>query len=293
MRDTIQLQAPDTRASSYDIIAHRMDAYRNAYVRAREKCLAGDTNAVHDMRVALRRLIAAVELLQSLTPNALADSLPKKIYKRLLLFSELRDVQVLRKYFTKLTPGHPGIRRLTDTLRKRETALAKNLPRISRKPSANFITDAMITGLTALMEKIVETETETFIRKRMEALLDAEYSNIRRLAKKVAPHKQKTIHKTRVALKRVRYLQELCIGIVPDVTDEGVNELKTLQSCMGTAHDCDVMLDTLYSYKEEYSMKKADFAYIRQKLLNRRSDAIGETMQHIQILNAYGIRTTP
>ena len=67
--------------------------------RCQKKC---SEKAVHDLRVATRRLISMLDLIKTIHSDARLTKMRRELRKRLKMFGELRDVQVQALYVKKM-----------------------------------------------------------------------------------------------------------------------------------------------------------------------------------------------
>jgi CHAD domain-containing protein len=193
-----------------------------------------DPDVVHDMRVAARRLRAALDLLgrralRDLEPNvkALQDAL-----------GALRDVQVQRAWLAsdergdgaarlaaRVDAGRPRVEKeLRRALRAWRAAVAPAIERSMPRTARNG----------RLGGKRIAREARRALR-RLERRMD-------RAAERASPRRT---HRLRIAAKKLRYLAELARPGSPEVLDHLLAELVPLQERLGELHDTDVRVARL------------------------------------------------
>jgi len=237
--------SPDmTRQAAFAAIArsclHQLVANRPALE-------AGDPEGVHQMRVALRRLRAAVSLFSDMLEGPQTDA-AKAEFK--WLTGELAPARELDVFINQVVkpvakgkPG-PGFLVLTRDLRKRrDTAFARALAAIE---SARF--RALVLDVTAWIEAGEWTRRpDERVRKRAIAAAAAEDFHRRRKkllkrGKHIEKLDPKRRHKLRIQTKKLRYASEFFAGAFPGKKSarrrqKFVAGLEKLQDALGDLND--------------------------------------------------------
>lgn len=176
--------------------------------------------AVHEMRVAARRLRAGLRLLhlRGLDPavKALQDAL-----------GEVRDLQIQAAW-----------------LRHRDATLARTRERRLRK-AEKALEGALrrwhAGALPALLEASVHARAphgrrvKKIVRKRLRRLQE-------RLEQAQTRPTPSSLHRARISVKQVRYLIEAGTDDLPPGVTRVVADLKSLQASLGQLHDTDVRI---------------------------------------------------
>ena len=208
-----------------------------------------DDEALHDFRVALRRLRSWE---RAFRPYLKAD-LSKKLRRRLRNLARdtgaSRDLEVHLGWLASQRRSlgrrqRPGLNWLLSTLEE-------------RKAKADRVLEDDIDGryerLEARLMRALETYRERLHLRRdgRAALLppfaDALAPRVRRAAQELEDHlrrvrtvrEEREAHEARIAAKRLRYLLEPVMRIVPGAADL-VERLKSLQDTLGDMHDAQV-----------------------------------------------------
>src|SRR5688572_2960842 len=121
MSDNILLEALDTR----------WGRLRDGWDRARRK---NSESAVHDLRVASRRLLAVLDTMESLFDHSGIGDSRRRVKKLLQALSPLRDVQVQAAYVSKLISIYPQLDDFKANLEKKEQRAAKKMRKLLKKP---------------------------------------------------------------------------------------------------------------------------------------------------------------
>jgi CHAD domain-containing protein len=192
-----------------------------------------EADAVHDLRVAIRRCRSVGAVLREVDPDPAWREMrrvPRKLFRRL---GELRDAQVMDEWVKKLAAGDDPVRA------ELHSAFAKNEPELRER------------ALRAA-EKFDEkawNRLEHRLRKRarlvMPGSLAAECLAVERFeeAKELHTKAQRTEnpqswHQLRIGIKRLRYTVE---SLLPSQYAIWSDNLKKLQDLLGEVHDLDVL----------------------------------------------------
>jgi CHAD domain-containing protein len=234
--------------------------------------LGEDIEAVHDMRVGSRRLVAAMRVF--------AECFPDLEYRRLLRearnvtrrLGAVRDLDVLIDHYEKLRPEatpaeQPGIDYFI-ALRRRERARA-------RRPMLRAMDLLERDGFAPRLRDYLRREAELYqvgldpfsiqahsAEPRAEAARGAAALGSFRAAAPLAlevrhaelhafepyvdhPEAVEELHEMRIAAKWLRYTMELFAPAYADGLKRPLSSVKRIQELLGDLHDSDVRLDLL------------------------------------------------
>jgi len=193
-----------------------------------------DADAVHDLRVALRRCRSMAEALDEVNPSPGWRKLKKSSRELFHALGDLRDVQVERGWIRKLAPSGDSVRRRMLTLlavqertnrAKAERALdafdRKGWKKLTRKlaPKAQFFP----------LESVV---FQRLALARLNTAADL-FQKARKSRSTVA------WHRLRIGVKNFRYLVE---NFLPQRCNAWCDDLRRMQDLLGEVHDMDVLL---------------------------------------------------
>lgn len=225
-----------------------------------------DIEYIHRMRVASRRLRAALPLfracftekqykkwMQEITniTRALGDARDADVQIAFLIKS-LKKIQkddaLQKKVMTDHQPSmEPAIRFLLLSLQKKRTVLQKRVLSALVRLEKSQVPDDMQSVFTTMGEDLRATRKKPSlsgippvaalrIRKRLSILLSYESWVIHPEA--VAEH-----HALRIAAKKLRYTMEIYGSIYRNSLKKPLVRVKKLQEILGDIHDCDVWID--------------------------------------------------
>jgi exopolyphosphatase/guanosine-5'-triphosphate,3'-diphosphate pyrophosphatase len=195
-----------------------------------------DAEAVHDLRVALRRCRSMADGILVMDPNPAWKQM-KKAGKRLFReLGELRDAQVMEEWAQRFgDPADPVASALLQFLGRREAQLKQQaavaLQEFDRKQWRRWITSLprraarMRPGSAVFKHLALERWTEAYeLHKRA-----------------LRNRSQVAFHRLRIGLKRFRYIVE---NFLPEQHAAWSDDLKDLQDLLGEIHDLDVLWAT-------------------------------------------------
>jgi CHAD domain-containing protein len=233
--------APDTAAALAARIAadlaNRHERLAVALERARR---GGDPEAIHDLRVATRRLTAALRLWRELVPARERRRVRRGLTRIRRDAGTTRDLEVqvtwLVNYLRTQSPGSGSpvaswLERLDRRLARRRLGLARALGRgrVRRLSRALHRVEARVAAAPEPAPRAL-----WHARARV-AALRREATEAIRLG--LAEPEDETLHRTRVALKKLRYALE-CLGRAgSDDPPLEIERLRAMQDALGEAHD--------------------------------------------------------
>jgi CHAD domain-containing protein len=207
------------------------DALRDAVARGTDKLKRG---AVHDMRVAVRRLESTIGLARALGSKP-RQRLERQLDALLQALSPLRDAHVARRSVDGLPPIPEGQKQLGRHVAKQKRRLE---PKVERH-LADFDLGTVERDLEELshslsaLDRLEGGEPDDALRKRLDRLR-ASIEGMRSIASAEDP---KSLHRLRIALKRYRYALEALGPRLPPESQDALRTAEALQKLLGQAHD--------------------------------------------------------
>jgi len=196
-----------------------------------------DADAVHDLRVAIRRCRSIAAVFEEIDPHPAwveMRQVPRKLFRRL---GELRDAQVLDGWVKELAPDHDSVRLqlhsafhaedadLRDgALHAAEKFDIKAWRRLERelRRRARFVPVGSLAGQCLALERFEEAKELHTRAQRTD--------------------KPKAWHELRIGIKRLRYTVE---NLMPELYAVWSENLKRLQDFLGEVHDLDVLAEAV------------------------------------------------
>jgi CHAD domain-containing protein len=196
-----------------------------------------DEDAVHDLRVALRRCRSLAAMMEEVDPDPAWPEMRKlgrKLFKQL---GELRDTQVLEEWVSKLGSENDAVwERLLTHLGKNEAEEKDAALRAAGKFDAKaWKSYERVLGHRA---RVVAPNSLAAKSLALERLLAARELHLRALR----TEKPEPWHALRIGVKRFRYTVE---SLLPELYESWGENLKRVQDLLGEVHDLDVLAETI------------------------------------------------
>jgi CHAD domain-containing protein len=194
-------------------------------------------DAVHDLRVALRRCRSLAAVIEEVDPDPAWPEMRKLGRKLFRQLGELRDTQVLGQWVGKLGNAGDAVgQRLHAHLEKIETEERD----AALRAAAKFDEKSWKDHERALRRRVrlVPTNSlaaESLALERMHAAKDLHLHALR-------TEKPEPWHALRIGVKRFRYTVE---SLLPRRYESWGDDLKHVQDLLGEVHDLDVLGDTI------------------------------------------------
>lgn len=237
--------------------------------------------AVHDSRVETRRLLATVELLRAFIPEHSLKKSRRALKDHLDSFARLRDTQVQLVYVGHLVRAFPAAREFRAWLREREARFIRDTRRAIKKIKTRRLGRRLASFELQLKQSRAETTPERSFSKAQGAIRLA-FARVAQLCRCVSAADTETIHRTRIAFKRFRYMVDALSPLLPAVTEQHRQAMRGYQSMMGDIQDVEVLISTLEKYmKREQNDRatrqlRAEFASRRRQLIRVYLNAAGK-----------------
>ena len=228
-----------------------------------------DTEYLHHMRVATRRLRNALALFDFCFPASQVQVWEKEIKRITRILGETRDTDVQLLTLCDVLKNiedaslETGIRRLSLRIEQRREVLQgkvlKALDRFSdsgvkesiEKISRKVLGKARIQKTPQVSESIFNTAVERGIEQMAEVL---GYDDFVR-----DPGNVEQLHALRKTTKGLRYTLEFFDVPYDKELGPYIDEVKTLQTLLGEIHDCDVWIDFIPRFIEEETRRTMEY----------------------------------
>jgi CHAD domain-containing protein len=240
--------AGSAEAARSDVLKHLADSLEVQWRRYRKRlkrCQARfSEEAVHDSRVETRRLLATVELLRAFIPDKDLKKARRALKEHLDTFDQLRDTQVQLAYVERMARSFPLAKAFHAWLASREVRFT----RATRRAVKHIKTKRLGRRIVAFEREIKLLQRRTSRSRAFETALraiDQAFDRVAQCCGQVTAEDTATIHRTRIAFKRFRYMVEALSPLLPMVTEEHRRAMHGYQSMMGDIQDVEVLLATV------------------------------------------------
>jgi CHAD domain-containing protein len=222
----------------------RWKNYRKQLRKCRSTC---SPEAIHDLRVATRRLLGWIDVVLMTMPDRRLRNVREHLRALFDRLSPLRDVQVQIESVTALLPRYPDMDSYRTVLLVRERRLLKAIGRrVARVETAGM------SKLFSSVKRSLRTGLETgaihqaFFAAFQGAAAGAFTRSVNNL-RQVNPARSASIHRLRVAFKKFRYLEEM-IGPLIGIGKQQLQAMNAYQLRMGNIQDIEVLIAGITSF---------------------------------------------
>jgi CHAD domain-containing protein len=272
--------------NAQELLITALDQRYAKYLAERKRCQAEfSEEAVHALRVAIRRLLALIELLRDIAPRPRLQKLRLACKAQLDSLDELRDIQVMLAEISGILESLPELAPLQKFLQKR----AKRLLKTAEREVRDFKTSAICRRIENVRAGLTEP-TRSLELTALLAALDEAYLTVNQRQGRVEAAQPASIHRVRVGFKKFRYMVEIIQPLLPNFPITQLKALHDYQTTMGEIQDLEVFLHTLADFAARH--KHYDPLPVRRFYERRHADLIAA---YIQNMNAAGTfwRATP
>jgi len=257
-----------------DVLQHlgaALPEHRRRYRKRLKRCQRRfSEDAVHASRVETRRLLATLELLGAFIPEPDLHKARRALKRHLDTFDELRDTQVQLTYVGRLAGTFPDAWPFHAWLEKRK---ARSIRR-TRKAVKRIKTKRLERCLAAFAKEI-RRQRKHIPPQRARAIvqraINRAFARVAQLSRRAHARDTRTIHRTRLAFKRFRYMVEAMAPLLPDVTPEYHRALRGYQCMMGDIQDMEVLLAALDRFVRQEAVALAAARRLKKELVRWRN----------------------
>ena len=265
-------------------LGERWKSYRKAVKRCRKR---PSEPSVHHLRVETRRLLSTLALLSYLSNTVQLRKAQEALKKQLDAFDDLRDTHVQLLYTATMLRDFPELKPLVRRLQRREKSLIKpaartaqrsKLKRVRRRINATksqlkvafartgVLHGPRLTGTLALSPHRGHFRPAVRLAQAVQRAFD----RVVELRHQINPAQLETIHYTRIAFKRFRYMIELLQPVLPAIKPRQLISMDQYQTMMGEIQDMGVLIERLDKLAKKKKFKRLPLKRVRQVLLDRR-----------------------
>jgi len=249
---------------------------------------------IHDLRVAVRRLLAVLDLADAVLPGEVGARPGRVLRRTLRSFSPLRDCHIrilaLRALTRRFTVARPMLR---------EALLAeKELIREAARVIARFDTAAFERELSPIALALAAIEDTPERSSAASAVLAGvaarKYLRVTARAGKLSAGNTKTIHRLRVAFKEFRYAVEALLPLFHDVGKAQLRAMSAFQDGMGEIQDTEVLIASVGKFAvTRGAAYPASVLNLQRHLAQRKLALVNSFMERAPAVTQFWPRRTP
>jgi CHAD domain-containing protein len=238
--------------------------------------------AVHDLRVAARRLLAVLDVARALDPHPRIQKARKALKGELDSLDELRDTQVMLVEGTETIESLPELLPFNQYLHKQEKILMREARKQTRSSRPSEL-KVRVEKIEAMLEEYSHDEGFNAL---LLGVVDQAFLNASQAYGQIDAAQPVTIHRLRIAFKKFRYMVEVVHPILPEFPEAQFKRMHDYQSMMGDIQDADILLGTLADFAETGD-SPFDPEPVRRYYEQRRTDLIAAFLDGKGELNIF------
>jgi CHAD domain-containing protein len=270
-------------SSLIETLENRWKIYRSELKRCQRE---PSEEAIHDLRVATRRLLALVDMLRAISSHPRLQKLRRTFKNQLDSLDELRDTQVMLVEVSETVNDLPELALFYEYLTKRETRLLKS----TAKGIRSFKIANVRKRLDSTRKALLKMENHNQQQNALLQIVDDAYETTLRRFRRIAPTRPATIHRVRVAFKKFRYMVEIVHPLVANFPDDNFKHMHDYQDLMGNIQDLEVFISAFEDFAEKDT--SYDPEPVRRFYQQRHTEAVNTYLEGMQQINTFW-RPTP
>ena len=235
--------------------------------------------AVHDLRVATRRLLAVLEMVRAVEPRPRVKKARRMLKAQLDALDDLRDTQVMLATTSATVTDLPRLQLFQEYLRKRE----KKLLREARTSIRKLKTAGLKKKLSRCRMALEENFTGRKGTADLLSAVDQAYARARQAYGEIDAADSASIHHLRVRFKKFRYMVEIVHPVMKGYPEMNLKLMHAYQSRMGSVQDAEVFLRTL----TEFTARAVELAETLRFFEQHRLDMIEGFMRQRDELDTF------
>lgn len=228
----------------------------------------GDDEAVHDLRVALRRTRTVLEVGRRVLGRFRAEAVRRALRDVHRATGALRDEEVLLDLVASLGVDHPTVAAWLESRRRRERRLRQELVRQLRAGDV----DRGRRLLEALLAFPIKPSRERRLSKLARRAVDRARREVHRRRQARADDAE-ALHRLRIACKRLRYTCDTFAGALPEHVAALAHQAARLQNRLGELHDVDMAIATVRRARALLEPARSELLAALSRMRARRAAA--------------------
>lgn len=208
---------------------------------------------VHHFRVATRRLLVLLDLLNNLLSQSKYEKLRKYLRGLRSNFNALHDTQMIID--SLIVAREKGLD--TEPFLKRMQKTEKRLNKEVVKVISSLKQDHLFTNSIQIRTELVQILADpNFLDSQILPKLDESYAEIKEISQLINPSKVSTIHNLRISYRKFRYMIEILIPILHDYPTEHLVKMRSYQDMMGEIQNGEIILTHLNQISKNIAESK-------------------------------------
>ena len=231
------------------LLLEALDKRWKKYRAELKRCRVEFSNeAVHDLRVAARRMLALIQLLNSISARPRLQKLNRAFKDQLDEFDDLRDTQVILAEVSETIQELPQLQKFQYHLQVMEEDLLKTL-----RKKLKVIDLFDVSKRIRKTRESLETNSDDELALQTLQAVDHAFLVTKQRHSWIDSAQPATIHRVRIAFKAFRYMVEIIQPLLKDFPTDNLRQMNDYQSLMGEIQDVEVIMQTLADFPSSAS----------------------------------------
>ncbi len=263
------------------LLLEALDKRWKKYRAELKRCRAEFSNeAVHDLRIAARRMLALIQLLNSIAPRPRLQKLNRAFKDQLDEFDDLRDTQVILAEISETIQELPQLQKFQYHLQIVEENLLKTL-----RKKLKVIDLFDVSKRIRKTREALETKSDDGLASQTLQSVDDAFLITKQRHSWIDSAQPATIHRVRIAFKAFRYMVEIIQPLLKDFPPDNLKQMNDYQSLMGEIQDVEVIMQTLADFPS--SASSFEHQPVRQYYERRHAEATSAFIEDMNQLDIF------
>jgi len=203
--------------------------------------------AVHELRVAIRRSIQALTVFKACFPRRETKRVRKELKEILTAAGAVRDCDIAAKVLSKIQP--PGSAALAQQFRTDRKVKEKSLIALLKRWAARKSISKWCNGLELGAPRPFPGTVESLARRMLRGIGKEFFKSGGQAA--AAGNSGEHLHDFRILAKKFRYTLELFSPACPSALDNQIGRIKEIQSLLGAINDYQTVRNMVAASREQ------------------------------------------
>jgi len=262
-------------------LENQWDCYRRQLKECQKEF---SETSVHQLRVATRRLMTYYTLVSAVVSNDKITKARRKLKRQLKILGKLRDAQVQRNFIEQQMTQFPFLVLVRDSLRGREHHLVKGIA----DEVCHFKNRKLEHWTSELFEELrgwpEQTEKGNLFATALFRAVTNAFRQTVYCRQAIDPADVQTLHRTRVAFKKFRYMVEALSPRFTGLNKRHLRRLGTYQRRMGNLQDLEILQEWVGRFLREHPARKESFMPFSRHLHLLQDRALRACLKHADAL---------
>ncbi len=270
--DPLTRLPPDTLGFLSLSLKKQWKRYRKCLKKCQRKF---SERSVHDLRIAARRLLSVLDLLSPFVAAGRRQKAQAVLKRHLDTFDDLRDVQVQLPAVRQFRRQFPAADCFYRFLKKQERRLRRCTCKKATKLRSKRLSKLLSGGREDVQRWLEQGSSRQANRLLLHAV-NLAFVLTQKRKDSIEPDDTHSIHCTRIAFKKFRYVVEALQDRLPWANELLLTKMHDYQTSMGNIQDAEVLLRRFQKFVRKEHPDKASSLRFERVLQQHREWLIGK-----------------